>query len=629
MPNYQSARIDWLGIGWVVHVIRTELYAAGKEAETEKLSMLKSQYVLNERWVVKIMKQELKQVPYGEPSFAYLRGAGYAYVDKTHFIQVLEQCGTRFPFIVRPRRFGKSLFANMLMAYYDKAAAGDFDERFSGTWIGDHPTPWASKFLVLKLDFSGIEGGDGLIDNFIIKVKFGLRNFVTRYLPEDPQMQELLDASWTSPAALLTSFFSLVGRKLRDEIYLIIDEYDLVAQEFFSTDPERFRAMTGALGFLKTFYAAIKSHATCGCVKRTFITGVTSISLDSMTSGFNLATNITHDAEFVGMMGFTDEELRRLIPQIVDLDRYGHSVDEIIDRMKVLYDGYRFCPESDVTVLNSSMCLYYLSEIARRNAEPPVLLDPSFSIDLSKIEGILSLGRPDFVDEVVLDVLFNRHIAIGTLSGAINLNASAELTSDDVLTALVFMGFLTFSSEAPDYLVCPNLAVKDVFFKYWFRRIGKNDDLTFPPTELKKAIDSLKNGDPESLMNYVGNRLNRCVGGHVHAHINETAIQLAVCMALSTEGDYLVSAEEEALGAGYTDLILRPASSHLDAAGWVIEFKYLKKSEATPNLVEAKIAEASRQLKRYSKASNIESISNLRLAAAVFAGTELKACRVL
>ena len=218
---------------------------------------------------------------------------------------------------------------------------------------------------------------------------------------------------------------------------------------------------------------------------------------------------------------------------------------------------------------------------------------------------------------------------ISRLSGAINLNASAELTSDDVLTALVFMGFLTFSSEAPDYLVCPNLAVKDVFFKYWFRRIGKKDDLTFPPTELKKAIDSLKNGDPESLMNYVGNRLNRCVGGHVHAHINETAIQLAVCMALSTERDYLVSAEEEALGAGYTDLILRPASSHPAAAGWLIEFKYLKRSESTPNLVEAKIEEASRQLKRYSKASNIEAISNLHLAAAVFAGTELKACRVL
>ena len=590
---------------------------------------LESRYVLYERSVVKIMKQELKQVPYGESSFAYLRGAGYAYVDKTHFIQVLEQCGTRFPFIVRPRRFGKSLFANMLMAYYDKAAAGDFDERFSGTWIGDHPTPWASKFLVLKLDFSGIEGGDGLIDNFIIKVKFGLRNFVKRYFPADPQMKELLDGSWSSPTALLTSFFGLVDSKSEDSIYLIIDEYDQFAQEILSKDPERFRAMTGAEGFIKAFYACIKDAAASELVKRTFITGVTSISLDSMTSGFNIATNISNFAEYAGAMGFTEDELRKLIPQIVDVNRYGHSVDEIFDRMKVLYDGYRFCPESDVTVFNSSMCLYYLSEIARRNAEPPVLLDPSFSIDLSKIEGILSLGRRDFVDEVVLDVLFNRDIAIGTLSGAINLNASAELTSDDVLTALVFMGFLTFSSEAPDYLVCPNLAVKEVFFKYWFRRIGKNDDLTFPPTELKKAIDSLKIGDPESLMNYVGNRLNRCVGGHVHAHINETAIQLAVCMALSTEGDYLVTAEEEALGAGYADLILRPASSHPDAAGWVIEFKYLKKSESTPNLVEAKIAEASRQLKRYSKASNIESISNLHLAAAVFAGTELKACRVL
>ena len=575
------------------------------------------------------MKQELKQVPYGEPSFVYLREAGYAYVDKTHFIQVLEQCGTRFPFIVRPRRFGKSLFADMLMAYYDKAASGDFDRNFSGTWIGEHPTQLANKFLVLKLDFSGIEGGDGLIDNFNINVLLGLRDFVSRYLPGDSQMMELLDEAWSSPAALLSNFLGLVQSKLPEGVYLIIDEYDQFAQEILSKDPEQFRAMTGAKGFLKAFYAAIKNNATRGCLKRTFITGVTSISLDSMTSGFNLATNITHDADFAGMMGFADDELRRLIPQIVDLDRYGHSVDEVFDRMKVLYDGYRFCPESDVTVFNSSMCLYYLRALAKTNAEPRVLLDPAFSIDLSKIEGILSLGQRDFVDEVVLDVLFNRHIPIGTLSGVINLNASAEMTSDDVLTALVFMGFLTFSSEAPDYLVCPNLAVKDVFFKYWFRRIGKNDDLTFPPTELKKAIDSLKIGDPESLMNYVGNRLNRCVGGHVHAHINETAIQLAVCMALSTEGDYLVTAEEEALGAGYADLILRPASSHPDAAGWVIEFKYLKKSESTPNLVEAKIAEASRQLKRYSKASNIESISNLHLAAAVFAGTELKACRVL
>ena len=575
------------------------------------------------------MKQELKQVPYGEPSFVYLREAGYAYVDKTRFIQVLEQCGTRFPFIVRPRRFGKSLFANMLMAYYDKAAAGDFERNFAGTWIAEHPTPYAGKYLVLKFDFSGVGGTEEtLAANFMLKLKDGMWQFVNRYLSGNARIEAVLDKTYAEPSAFMTDFLTTVRNLVKDKIYLIIDEYDQFAQKVLATNPELFRVITGTDGFLKDFYTVIKDY-TQSLIARTFITGVTSISLDSMTSGFNIARNISNFAEFAGAMGFTEDELRKLIPQIVDVHRYGHSVDEIFDRMKVLYDGYRFCPESDVTVFNSSMCLYYLSEIARRNTEPPVLLDPSFSIDLSKIEGILSLGQPDFVDEVVLDVLFNRHISIGTLSGAINLNASAELSSDDVLTALVFMGFLTFSSEAPDYLVCPNLAVKEVFFKYWFRRIGKRDDLTFPPTELKKAIDSLKNGNPESLMNYVGNRLNRCVGGHVHAHINETAIQLAVCMALSTERDYLVSAEEEALGAGYTDLILRPASSHPNAAGWLIEFKYLKKSESTPEQVEAKIEEAGRQLKRYSKASNIEAISNLHLAAAVFAGTELKACRVL
>lgn len=160
---------------------------------------------------------------------------------------------------------------------------------------------------MLKLDFSGIDGGGGLIDNFIVKVLLGLQDFVNRYLPEDSQVQKLLDASWSSPAALLASFFRLAKRKLRDGIYLIIDEYDQFAQEILSKDPERFRAMTGAEGFLKAFYACIKDVATSGYVKRTFITGVTSISLDSMTSGFNLATNITHDAEFAGMMGFTRE----------------------------------------------------------------------------------------------------------------------------------------------------------------------------------------------------------------------------------------------------------------------------------------------------------------------------------
>ena len=145
------------------------------------------------------MTYSLKMASYGEPSFIHLRESGCAYVDKTKFISTLEQCGTRFPFIVRPRRFGKSVFANMLTAYYDKATAGDFKKNFSGTWIGEHPTPLANKFLVLKFDFSGVSGTEDLVESFLSKVKRGIRDFVNRYMTNDEEFSELLKARYSSP----------------------------------------------------------------------------------------------------------------------------------------------------------------------------------------------------------------------------------------------------------------------------------------------------------------------------------------------------------------------------------------------------------------------------------------------
>ena len=328
------------------------------------------------------------------------------------------------------------------------------------------------------------------------------------------------------------------------------------------------------------------------------------------------------------VFGFTHDELRGLIPQIVDVERYGHSVDEIFDRMKVLYDGYRFSAKSDVTVFNSSMCLYYLGEIADTNEEPEVLLDPAFSVDLSKIEGLLSLGRREFVDNVVSKVLMDQSISIGTLSGAINLNASAALSDDDLLTALVFMGFLTFPQENSSRLVCPNLAVKEVFFNYWFQWIGKGNRLSFPSSDLARAMQKLESGDAAPILKLVSERLTQCVGSHAHAHLSETVIQFAVCMALNTSWNYKVTVEEEATGSGFTDLVLRPNKRRPDVAGWLIEFKYLKKSEAKQTAIDAKLDEAAEQLTRYAAAENIANIPNLRKAAVVFAGTELKGLKV-
>lgn len=513
----------------------------------------------------------LKQAPCGEASFAYLREAGWAFVDKTPFIRTLEGCGCRFPVLMRPRRFGKSLFANMLAAYYDKAAAGDFEKNFAGTWIGEHPTPSAGRHLILKFDFSGVGGSrEAVAASFMIKLKAGMWQFVKRYLPGNPKLAAVLDEDHADPSAFLTAFLSTVQALVSDRIFLIIDEYDYPAvQQFFRKDAEAFSA-TGTEGLLHKCYAVIHAFSRT-LIDRGFIAGVTSLSLNSVTSGLPLAADISHCPGFASCVGFTVEDLRKLIPEVVDTRRYGRSVDEILGRMKALYDGYRFSPESDVTVLHPSTVLCCLREVARENAEPLLLTDPAFSSCPSAIEAILALGRPDFAEDVVENVLWERPIAFEPADGMPTGNADG-ITLEGVLSCHVFSGFLTLSQDSAVHLVCPNPVVRAVFFQCWFRRLSKTENLTFPPTALREAVERLKAGEADPLLALVTERLTRCVAGNAHARQDETAMLFAVSMALCTRDDYRVTAVEKARESGCAELILRPARPNADAAGWRLAF---------------------------------------------------------
>lgn len=439
--------------------------------------------------------------------------------------------------------------------------------------------------MVLKFDFSGVGGArEAITDGFMLKLKAGMWQFVKRYLRGNPQIEAVLDKDHPAPSALLTEFLTTVQSLVSDRIFLIIDEYDHLAQRFISKDRETLDSITGTEGLLTEFYAVIQAFSE-SLIERGFITGVTSMSMNLVTSGLSHATDISNCPAFSSCLGFTDEELRKLIPEAVDTRRYGRSVDEILERMKALYDGYRFSPESEVTVVNSSMALYYLRGTARVNCEPLDLMDPAFSTGLSKIEPILSLGRPEFVEEVVLNVLWERPIPFEPSGGTIDLDAEGKFSREGVLTFLVFMGFLTFSAASSGSLVCPNPVVKEVFFKYWFRRLGRTEDLTFPPTALKKAVDSLKAGDAEPILALVTDRLKRCVAGNDHALLDETTLLLAVSMALCTQPDYQVTAKEKGRESGCAELTLSPARSNPDAAGWRFEFE---KSEGTIGAVKAR-----------------------------------------
>ena len=573
---------------------------------------------------------QLKTTPCGDADFVSIREQDFAYVDKTRFIEVLEHCGSQYAFIVRPRRFGKTLTTSLLEAYYDEAAADRFDAVFAGTYIGEHKTPLASQYRILHLDFSGIASPrqDALERAFQNSVLDSLIDYFSRY--PHPQQETILEGQFDDAASLIGRFFALVSQGVsRKRLYVIIDEYDQFANEVLSEDLDHFKAITSAEGFLKNFFAKLK-YATRRAVARIFITGVTSISLDSLTSGFSIATNFTIDPAFASLYGFTEAELAHLAPQVLDLDRLNIPLDELISRMKAWYNGYRFSPYSDATVFNPTMCLAYLSALQRLEREPDSLLDPNLGLDLHKIEGILRLGDDAFVRQIVEQALRREPIPfIGSLR-ILNLNQEARLDRMALLSAMFYFGFLTYGLGPERMLVVPNRAISIQFFEFFLKHILRTDDYEFVATEFQKALKALVAGDPKPLFAVTCNRFQAASGLHSHAHLRESDFQTLLIGAFNFTNAYTVTSEVEVRGEakGYIDILATPSATSCADTAYLIEVKYLSPKTATDEARAAALSQAWEQIRRYEQADNVKRLTKLTRIAALFVGLKLEALEI-
>jgi hypothetical protein len=259
----------------------------------------------------------VKPIPYGIADYKSIITKGYAYVDKTMYIRSLERAGVYHLFL-RPRRFGKSLFASMLGYYYDIAEKNNFDLLFSNMDIGRNPTDDKNAYYVLKFNFSGIrtDSPEIMLRSFTRKIYEALFAFCISY-----QLDILLEMD--SPEEQILHFFTQFRAKCTGKIYVIIDEYDHFANELLSSDPTSFTGAVSTGGFVRTWYEVLK-EVSGTIVERIFITGVSPITLDSLTSGFNIAKNFSMRSEFNEMMGFTRAEVEQLIQETIsqeELDR--------------------------------------------------------------------------------------------------------------------------------------------------------------------------------------------------------------------------------------------------------------------------------------------------------------------
>ena len=550
--------------------------------------------------------------PYGDYSFETFNKENAAFVDKTGFIEVIDNLDTKYPVLLRPRRFGKSTFVQMLDYFYDIAKKDQYDEVFRGTKIHEKNLPSHNTYHVISFEFSEIIGktADELIKKFSSNILGSIRDFRTRYKDFEFDIESRKN---DSPSSIIDEFFSIYGEYSNNtkDLYILIDEYDNFANEILSKDRKLFKAITNADGFLKAFYKAIKKH-TKKVVAKTFITGVSSVSLDSLTSGFNIAKNVTCDPRLNEFAGFTKDELVGLIEKLVDTKALNTTAENIAEIMRQAYNGYAFCPEAKHTLFNTSMCLNYIDYISLKKTieNPERVLDPACAFDKSKVADIISFTPKNVLKLVASEFENTGEIVISELAQSINLNQLEQYDLQTSLSVLYYLGYLTIKNDGVGSRICltyPNKMMKYMFELCFINalipKLEDDENCIFDITSMLRGEPDLK-GFIDSVTEYLSLRItNQHLLG-----FNENTIKVLVRAKLEDLKMLSVNTEQKLtvpmVGEKFADLVV----DNQKGTYYLFEFKYFSKAKAQqhPNILQEKIDEATEQINCYKKALEFE-----------------------
>lgn len=571
-----------------------------------------------------MMNVNTKQVPYGVADFELIRRDNLYYVDKTMYLPMLE-AEARNLFFTRPRRFGKSLLINMLQAYYDCNKKDKFEQLFGDLWIGKHPTSLQGKYLVLYLDFSQVGGSiDQVEEKFNAYLGTQLNGFVRDYerlYPEGfvQKIDSLADAS--------AKLNEITNESKRRELplYLIIDEYDNFTNTILNEQGEAvYHAITHADGFYRDTFKRFK-----GNFERIFMTGVSPVTLDDVTSGFNIGWNITMKAEFNDILGFTTDDVRTMFNYYkgegelpADLD-----VEEVINDMKPWYDGYCFSKsalQSKNRVFNCDMVLYYLRNYMSYGCAPEQMIDPNTKTDYNKMNKLLRFDKLDGNRKGVIKSIAETGQVITSLEESFPARA---LTNPDIFTSLLFYyGMLTIKGTHGMQLVLgiPNNNVRKQYYGYLLEEYQQMSRVS-----LNDLIDKFTN------MAFDGD-WRTALGSMAQAYANISSVRDGIeaernlqgfFMAYLSLNDYYYTAPELELNHGYCDFFLLPDLTHYPTRhSYIIELKMLHKGDSD-EIAQKQWDEAVGQINRYAEAPRVEALrqgTELHKIIMQFEGFQLK-----
>ena len=548
------------------------------------------------------------RIPYGEADFRRIRRNAWLYVDKTPFLRPLEN--ERYAFLIRPRRFGKSCWVSVLECYYGRHWAHEFEAIFGGTGIGRRPTEDRSRYVVLRFDFSAFDDTlETLRERFETYCHIKLRGALERNTDLFPEAATRRILAPDSIDGKLGELFDHTT-KLDTPLYVLIDEYDNFANTVLAhRGAEAYHAFTHGGGFYRNFFAALKAGAgAAGGLERLFVTGVSPITLDDVTSGFNIGRNISLRPEFNALLGFTEPEVRGLLETYRDCGAFDHDVDTALGVMREWYDGYRFAKRAEDTVYNTDMVLYFLAESMPNQPMPDDLIDTNVRIDYGKLRHLLLVNRRIEAGEKQLNGNFDllRHvIGEGAADGDVQASFPLERLDrrENFLSLLHYFGLLSIRGtvDGVPRLGIPNQTVRRLLYGHLrdaYDDVGvlSVDLLSFAGLMRRMAVD----GEWRPVFDFLRDAVAEQTS--VRDYLDgEKVIQGFLAAYLGISRHFVLRIEPE-LEKGFADICLEPLAVQYPSLrhGYLIELKYLKRSEdAGEAALAAAVRAAAPQLRRY------------------------------
>lgn len=583
------------------------------------------------------MEQQVKQVPYGVADFATVIEQNLYYVDKTMFIPELEK-QPRNLFFIRPRRFGKSIFLSMLYSYYDCTQSHKFQSLFGNLWIGQHPTPLQGKYQVLFLDFSQITGNiDKLETKFNSYLSINLDAFVRQYSEYyQAEMEEILaQEDFEEKMELIFK----AAKAHQYHLYLIIDEYDNFTNVILNERGENvYHAITHADGFYRDVFKKFK-----GNFERIFMMGVSPVTLDDVTSGFNIGWNISIKPEFDEMLGFSTTDVVEMFTYYKEHGSIpaDSDIDAIVNDMKPWYDNYCFAKQAlkkKTRMFNCDMVLYYLRNYMDAGCPPEEMIDPNTRTDYGKMKKLLQFDKLDGERKGIIRNIAEEEQIVTQLYESFS---AYQIPKAEIFPSLLFYyGMLTIKGTRGSKLILgiPNNNVRKQYYgyleeEYQAKAYVDVNQLT------DYYYDMAYDGKWEEGLRFMADAYAKV--SSVRDGIEAERNLQGFFMAYLNLNDYYITAPELELNHGYCDFFLLPDLTHYASQhSYILELKVLSKKDFSA-IVEGEFTEDGKpmtkaekqwrealdQIHRYAEAPRVEALrqgTKLHLIIMQFEGWELK-----